>query len=95
MYPNIDNNSSCLVQHQWNWSSNANSNQWTRPMQYYRVRNPYYPGEGSVSDAFYVVETRNKVRGHGKVLSIMFNTEPGQHCTIHGWSTNLGTDGNV
>lgn len=94
-YPNVGDASSCLVQHQWNWSNKVDSNQWTTPMQYYRLRNPYYPGEGTISDGFYVVETRNKVRGAGKVLSIKFSTEPGKHCTIYGWSVNIGTDGNV
>ncbi len=93
--PNIDNESSCLVSHQWQWSDSVNSNRWTKPVQYYRLRNPYYPGSGSISDGFYVVETRNKVRGNGKVLSIKFATEPGKHCTIHGWSVNFGVDGNV
>ena len=87
--------SSCLVQHQWSWSNNISSNQWTTPKQYYRVRNPYYPGEGSISQGFDVVETRNKVRGNGKVLSILFKTEPKKHCTIYGWSVNIGIDGNV
>lgn len=93
--PNINNSSSCMVQHQWQWSNSSASNRWTTPRQYYRVRNPYYPGEGEISDSFYVVETRNKVRGNGKVLSIKFSTEPGKHCTIHGWSVNFGVDGNV
>jgi len=64
-------------------------------MQYYRLRNPYYPGFGTVANSFDVVETRNKVRGTGKVLSILFTTEPGKHCTIYGWSMNIGVDGNV
>lgn len=93
--PTLIEQSSCYVQHQWAWSDNVNSNKWTTPMQYYRIRNPYYPGFGVISDSFYVVETRNKVRGNGKVLSIKFSTEPGKHCVIYGWSVNIGTDGNV
>lgn len=91
----INEQSSCLVQFQWAWSNSVQSHRWTTPMQYYRLRNPYYPGFGTVANSFDVVETRNKVRGTGKVLSILFTTEPGKHCTIYGWSMNIGVDGNV
>jgi len=89
------NQSSCLVQHQWNWSNSAASGKWTTPRQYYRLRNPYYPPGGTTSEQFDVVETRNKVRGQGKVLSILFKTEPGKHCTIYGWSVEWGINGRV
>ena len=87
--------SSCFVQHQWNWSNDVKSNRWTKPMQYYRLRAPYYPGFNDTTNSFDVVETRNKVRGQGKVLSTLFTTEPGKHCTIYGWSVNIGINGNV
>lgn len=64
-------------------------------MQYYRLKNPQYPGGGDIQDGFYVVETKNKVRGSGKVLSIKYSTEPGKHCTIYGWSISMGINGNV
>lgn len=91
----VTNQSGCMVQHQWAWSNNVNSNRWTTPIEYYRLRNPYYPGSGTISESFSVVETRNKVRGNGKALSILFSTEPGKHCTIYGWSINMQVDGNV
>lgn len=92
---NVDNDSSCMVSHQFQWSNDAGSNQWTTPMQYYKLKNPYYPGGGSIAEGHYVVETKNKVRGSGKVLSIKFATEPGKHCVIYGWSVTFGVNGNV
>lgn len=87
--------SSCIGQFQWQWSNSPDSKRWTTPRQFYRLRGPYYPIEDNATLPFAVVETRDKIRGTGKTLSIKFSTEPGKHCTIYGWALNIGTNGNV
>lgn len=95
----LTNKSSCLTQTQWDWSNSSDSGRWTREFQAYRLFGPYYPSIGSAKPNYPltmdVVETRNKVRGTGKVISVMFKSEPGMHLTLLGWSINLGVEGNV
>lgn len=87
--------SSCLVQTMWDWSDSVNSGRWGPQFQAYRYKRQYYAS--SVSDTYdygqTVIETKNKLRGKGKVLSISFTTEPGKDCRIIGWSTMVSTDG--
>lgn len=94
------NQSSCLAQIQWNWSNSSDSNRWTRQFQTYRLFGPQSPVDpnnpnSSMPLNFDVVETRNKIRGTGKVISIKFSSEPGKHLTLLGWSINIGVNGNV
>lgn len=92
----LKNPSSCIMQGQWDFTNSANSNKWTNKQEIYRLRRAYYPTDNSNFDnGFYVVETRNKIRGSGKVLSILFESTPGYHCDLLGWSMTLGTNGNV
>lgn len=92
----FDNPSSCLLQAQWNWSNSASTKKWGPLHQIYRLSRPYFPTDPSNFDnGFYVVETKNKVRGGGKVLSLLFQSEPGKHCEILGWSVDFGVEGNV
>lgn len=92
----LTNQSSCQTQIQWDWSNDQASNRWTRQFQAYRLFGPYYPNDtGDYQTKFNVIETRNKIRGTGKVISIMFNSEAGQHLTLLGWSINMGVEGNV
>lgn len=91
----ITNKSSCLTQVQWNWTNDENSHRWTRQFQAYRLFSPYYPDEYDAQDMFNVVETRSKIRGQGKVISIKFSSEPGHHLTLLGWSLTIGIPGNV
>lgn len=93
----LGNQSSCLTQVQWDWSNDPSSNRWTIPMQTYRVRAPYYPKDVNdfTTPGFTVIETRNKIRGNGKVLSILMSSEPEKHLTIYGWSMTIGSNSNV
>lgn len=86
------NPSSCKVQVQWEWTNSANSNRWGKEFQAYRHRKPYFPN--AVSDSFdngyEVVVTKNKIRGKGRVLSILYKTEPLKDLHLLGWSFMLG-----
>ena len=90
------NQSSCVVQAQWNWTDSPNSGQWGRSFQAYRMRRHYIPeNTDSYDDGYYVVETRNKLRGSGKVLSLLFKSEPGKHCELLGWTMPVETSADV
>lgn len=89
--------SSCLMQAQWDWSNSENSGKWGRTVQVYRHRRHYMPAD--VNDGFddgnSTVRTRNKLRGSGKVLSLLFKSEPDMHLHILGWSMIMGINSNV
>lgn len=91
------NPSSCLVQAQWDWANNINSGKWGRQFQGYRFRRHYIPaGPGDHFDNGYAtVQTRNKLRGQGKVLSLLFRSEPEKHMHLLGWSMMIGSNTNV
>lgn len=89
--------SSCLVQAQWDFTNLVTSGRWTTPYQAYRHRRPYIPTDISdtYNDGYYIVESKNRIRGNGTVLSFLFTTEPNKHCEILGWSCTIGVSGNV
>ena len=87
-----ENESSCLVQAQWEWTNSPNSNRWGRKFQAYRYRRHYLPsGSGDDFDTgFSVITTRSKLRGKGKVLSLLIETEEGKDLNLLGWSMLMG-----
>lgn len=89
--------SSCLMQAQWDWSNSANSGKWGRTVQVYRHRRHYMPPNSgdTYEDGNATVRTRNKLRGSGKVLSLLFKSEPDMHLHILGWSMIMGINSNV
>ncbi|SPF82141.1 hypothetical protein [Pseudomonas phage GP100] len=91
------NPSSCLMQAQWDWSNSANSGKWGRTVQTYRHRRHYMPNDLSdtYDDGNLTVRTRNKLRGSGRVVSLLFKSEPDKHMHILGWSMIMGINSNV
>ena len=89
--------SSCLVSAQWDWSNHVNSGQWGRQFQAYRFKRHYIPGDISdeFNNGYQTVVTKNKLRGKGKVLSLLIETEPGKDCQLLGWSMVMTSNGNV
>lgn len=76
----------CLSQAKWDWANSAESSKWSALKQIYRNPKP----KDLIN--FDIISTRNMLRGHGRALSIYFETEPGKDCHIVGW--NLAIDGN-
>ncbi|MNX33240.1 hypothetical protein D3C86_634640 [compost metagenome] len=91
------NPSSCIVQAQWDWTNSANAGQWAKPFQAYRHRRLYMPADSSdqFEDGNTTIRSRNKVRGQGKVVSLLFKSEPDYHLDLLGWSMVMGTNSNV
>lgn len=95
IYPT--NTSSCIVQAQWDWANSANSGKWGREFQAYRFRRHYIPlsDADTFNNGYATVQSRNKLRGQGKVLSLLFKSEPEQHMHLLGWSMVMGNNSNV
>jgi len=89
--------SSCKVQSQWAWANSANSNRWGREFEAYRYRRLYMPVgvNDDFDNGFRVISTKNKLRGHGEVLSLKMTTSPEKDCRLLGWSMIIGVNGNV
>lgn len=82
------NQSSILVQTQWDWTNDANSNRFSIKSEAYRHNRMYIPTDvtDNFDDGHTVVVTRNKIRGQGHVMSIKFNTTSGKDFQLLGWS---------
>lgn len=91
------NQSSCKVQVQWDWTDSVNSGRWTTPFQAYRINRPWLVTDASqpYDNGYYVVSTKTRIRGSGKVLSILFSSDPGKHLNIHGWSMKVNANADI
>jgi len=89
----LDKQSSCLVQAQWNWANSANSGKWGTQFQAYRLLRNYIPS--GPTDTFdygeEVIVTKNKIRGSGKTLSLKIESEAGKDMVLLGWATPVVT----
>ena len=84
---NIIDPSSCTLQVQWEWTNSVNSGRWGREIEVYRLPRIYSFGDiGSNFDYGYTtVITKNKIRGKGRAMSILFKTKPYHNCVLYGW----------
>lgn len=89
--------SSCRVSSQWNWTNSINSGKWSKSFQAYRHKRHYIPSsaEDEFDNGELLVVTKNKLRGSGKSVSILFETEPMKDCHLVGWSMIVGVNGYV
>lgn len=89
--------SSCKVQVQWEWANSAISGRWGREFQAYRYKRVYMPADDTddFDNGFSLITTKNKLRGKGKVLSLLIKTEPLKDCKLLGWSTMTSVATNV
>ena len=87
--------SSCLVQSQWEWTNSAAAGRWGTQFQAYRL--PRYFGPTDATDpfdyGFTVVTTKSKLRGKGRALSLLFETEAGKDLHLYGWGHTLNIEG--
>lgn len=82
--------SSCLVQSRWGWSDHTNSGRWGTQFQAYRLNRNYIPTGAAdpFNYGFEVITTKNKVRGHGKALSVKIESEPNKDMHLLGWGVD-------
>ena len=91
------NEGGCLVQAQWDWSNTAESNRWGAEFQAYRHKRLFIPPNvgDNFNDGSLVVSTKNKIRGKGKVLSLLIKSQPDKDLKFLGMSSILAVNGNV
>lgn len=89
--------SSCFMQARWEWSNSSNSGRWSTASQVYRLKRLYLPTDATdtFDYGFEVVQTKSKLRGHGKALSLHFYSEAGKNFHLLGWGVMWNTSGNV
>lgn len=95
IYPQHE--SSCKVQAQWEWANSITSGRWGREFQAYRHKRAYIPNSAAdtFDNGFSTVISKSKLRGKGKVVSLLITTEPLKDCQILGWSTIVSGATNV
>lgn len=92
-----DRPSSCLLTGRWEWAGTDGANRWSTPQQVYRL-NKYHlsPGVGNTFDyGLDVISTKSRLRGHGRTLSLKFETEAGKDCQLLGWQITFTGRGSV
>lgn len=81
--------SGCKVQSHWNWNNSAAQGKWGIPFQGYRLLRTQ-PANPSAGDTFdygeRVIVTKNKLRGRGHCLSLLFVPECGKDTKLLGWA---------
>lgn len=84
----LNNQSSCLVQAQWNWTNSSVSGKWGRQFQAYRLKRDFIPVDGNTSftNGESVIVTKNKLRGDGKSLSLYITAEARKNLHLIGWA---------
>lgn len=80
--------SSCIMQTQWEWTNDGDGGKWGRPQQVYRLPRFQFFDDDELL-AYDVVNTRNKVRGSGRALSIKYSSEPGKDLYMLGWGIEV------
>lgn len=80
--------SSCKVQARWEWNTSAAQGKWGTQFQAYRLFLPKATSPSSGDTFDYgpsVIETKNKLRGSGKALSLYFQSEEAKDMKLLGW----------
>lgn len=81
--------SACWVSSQWDWNNSTDQGKWGEEFNTYRFTKPY-PLSPSLGDSFAygdtVIVTKNKLRGRGHALSILFEAEWGKDLKLLGWN---------
>lgn len=91
----IDNPSACLVKAKWNWTDSAASGQWGSQFQAYRFKRNYIPSGAAdtFDNGFEVIVTKNKLRGYGRSLSLLIESEAGKDMKLLGWAVMAAAEG--
>ena len=91
------NPSGCNMRAKWEWTDHTDANRWSSSEQVYRLPRLYVPT--GASDPFdyghTVITTKNKVRGHGKAISLRFEAEADKDFVLLGWAAVYTGSGTV
>lgn len=82
--------SACWVSSQWDWNNSAVQGKWSEEFNAYRFLKPT-PVNPALGDPFdygeTVIITKNKLRGRGRALSLLFEAEYTKDLKLLGWNT--------
>ena len=86
--------SSCKLQAQWEWTNDVAAGRWSDEREAYRLPRLYLPtGSGDPFPFGYtVVKTKNRLRGKGSSVSLLFKSSPLKDLHIYGWSFDITTE---
>lgn len=87
---------SCLVTAKWGWTDDVKSGRHTDSQQAYVKQRVYVPEDvlDPFDDGYPVVTSRLKLRGKGRALQLLFESEDGKDFILYGWTvpfTGAGT----
>ena len=86
-----------MVQSQWDWANSEAYGKWSKPFQAYRYRRHYTAN--NASDTFdygtTTIISKSKLRGRGRVVSLLISSDKGKDMDLLGWSMGITTNGNV
>lgn len=91
------NQSSCLVQAQWDWTNSATYGKWGRQFQAYRYKRRYTPEDllDTYDYGTTTIVSKSKLRGRGRVVSLLIETEVAKDLKLLGWSVTIGSNTSV
>jgi hypothetical protein len=77
-----------IVTAKWEWTGAESAGRWSRPQQAIKPKRFYIPQDQNNpnSDGHEVLFSKLKIRGHGKALTIRFESEDGKDFHILGWA---------
>ncbi len=86
-FGNFIDPSSCSMQVQWEWTNSISSGRWGRETEVYRLPRIYAFNDlpSDFDYGYTTVITKNKIRGKGRAMSILFKTKPDHNCVLYGW----------
>ena len=92
----LDHPSACWVSGRWEWNDSSFQGKWSDSFNSYRFTKPL-PTYLDYGDPFnygdLVINTKNKLRGRGHSLSIVFEAEPGKDLRLLGWNALMTKNG--
>lgn len=89
----MENESSCFMQAQWQWTNNPLAGKWSTVQQVYRFPR-FFLADPSHTLSYDVINTKNKVKGSGEALSLYFYSEAGKNLHLYGWGIPVEMDEN-
>lgn len=92
--PTYDFPSGCNLTIKWDWNLTIGGNKWFDAGQVYRFRRPYFGNIGDpIDDGESVIQTKTKLRGTGKAMSLRFDSEGNKDFQLLGFSVNYDMAG--
>ena len=85
------NVNSCKMTSKWDFATSSSTGKHTAKQEIYRLNSLRMDNAGDDEDAygFEVIETKTKIRGHGKALVLRFESSPGKDFELLGWGLDV------